>query len=913
MNIRIKTFALLAVLFSINPLAWLHAEEIPVDTVIKIVSDFESRIVVEEFHCEVWHEPFTRNGDVWAPVAETRSLATIPDPAETGNIKVTSDVRFAPLENKYHVCMGYLAKARMEADGPLKYTFNKSGFSNDGTEFRTQVRGFVVQTRKEAEEALGADSPGGWWKATGIVSVAGDEIVHVQKKGFFPVHGRQSGLAWVTPMVTPFHEPPQKLSELLRIKKDSNDFIAARTHNSDVIEIFYSVVDSNPTSYSLRIFYDTARGRVVRYEWGGCLECKEYLWDDWYPTTIAFLNYPDNESPIPSEVSLVDYPWKPKEGPPKVANGTRWIYSDAKLNPAVGDDAFQVEFAAGTEVTDYANSMIYVVGSGIPNEKEAVERFISAHELGDSQSDEATVQSIGPFRWAIMLVNVIVFGLLILWFLKFSKKSKISVLLTFALVNVAAAAPPQPEEKRQCGQLACMSILGLYGHKVSVPLVEESLKPTKGGISLAQISTFLSTYGLQPDARENVRLHQLNNAINGGVTAIVPVKTPDGFMHYLIAAKRPGDKKPMIFDPLRFVQPLETVLTESDMKETGGIVLFIRRREKAQTPKTSLEFNPANIDIGMFVIDGPDRDKPLQLLAKLTNNSKYPQAVVSVETSCGCTSSKWDAGIVPAKSSVNIPVNISKLGWGEGFNKRSLQVTTALGEKCIVNVSGTGVMKSIKAQKIRASKTRLSFRVNAETMVKDDSDAALPTQSIVVFGDQKSLNRLKVKTSEKWIRVSVVPIGGDTSSQIRRLVNVSVVPDDETRIRLRMPNVTMTAKVMMYTNAEDSPVVTQVALRRDALFSITPSRAQSSPSEETIFRISPVTPLPKQTFDLKEISIIPLGEFVIHKNETKAGECSFSIQSKANNNPGTYVVTVIVDSGTFQDKLIGILTVKETP
>jgi len=891
------------------------SSELSVDTAIAAISAFEQRVEAIRFHCEVWRGTFIETETGWEMMSGVVAADELP--TSIGVIHATSDVLLSPEFGKYRINGNVVTKTIGKGKTPelrVQFASHRDDFSNDGTQFRKQTKGTFTRVRPKPTDPIESWKAAEEFKAAGIVSTVADEPIHQENKGFMRMYGHQFGIGHVTPFVSTILEPPQKLSNLLQVRKDGGDYVAARVTADGLWELFYSIKVTFSPPYAFRVFYDPERGRIARCEWGGCKVCKEYGMDDWWVNRLTHYQYADDRAVIPRIVSVIDLTGKPVEVDGKlIKEGMQWVYTDCQLNPPTTDVDYRLTFDEGVEVIDYIDEKIYLVGAGMESDQKSVDRFLLYHGLIDPTVASGPPLSSVSRQWILIAGNVLLIGFVVA--VVFFKKYKYKLwLLPIVLSpgNAYAQTPPTDEIRspihvRQCGHSVTMAVMQMRHVACNLKVIEAELKPSDKGVSLAQIKRFLSAYGLESEARKGLHVADLETACGQGLIAIVPVIVQSGRGHYLLVMQ--GSQGAIVVDVLQYVLPLSEGLTDQQLSEAGGFALFVLPKTtspKKRNAAAVVRFKPEELDLKQIALDGEERYSPVECAVTLHNSSDQPVVVERIVGSCGCMLPQWSSGIVDAHSKVTIPIEISRAGWGQGLSKRVMVATMADGSSTELRIIGEGVAEATIKHGVKVSRETIAIGVG-DALFARGSEVELPAESLFVTGDVEDLANLRVESTKAWIKANVSEIEPGR----HRSTRISVCVNDDIREQLRQSR-SVGGEVHFSTTTSGAPLVCRVLLTRGSLFAFEPKSAElETKSERLEMRICPVNKRGPVDFRIRTLSTIPAGGLDVSEARSQdEGRVAVVVSRIDATKVRGYVIRAIVESEFGEDELYGTVIVR---
>lgn len=563
-----------------------HAENIDPDDAILQISSHEGKIRSISFRC-----------DVKSGVFESRESPTSMSVEDAE--KSSSVVRWDFERNRYFARIHAIQRAILggnSPDGVQAYYSSVAEFCNDGESFRNWRRGKVVVGEQPTvpDESTALDQSG----RLGFVAAAAEEVTRLQGLGFVGIHGMQVGLCWIPTYTRSSLDPPQRLSEFLRRKLDGGDNIVVTSDESGQWLIHLKSYKSSRVPYDWELLYDPVLGRAVRVEWDtGSLDDATH----WSPSTRIAYSYDSDTDLCPQNVVMVEMRGDPR--------GYSWAYREVTINPEVHDSDFRIDFPDGIEVTDHIAKSTYITGVSAADDESAVSRFMDREGLRPA----TPIQPQKGFGCWFFLANVagiaIVIGILT-W--RHFRRSVIGVAVFVSLASNGMSqnlpshnahesdqVTSTPVYVRQCGLLSTLFILKYFQIEYTNEVLRSALIPTKEGIGLPDIVTVLNAYGLDTRLRQRVSVRDVNQMLDRGMLALIPIVLKNGRGHYLVAVKHPRTGENVIVD----------VLTNIEMT-AGTNVGRVDLEDSGRTPCSTLELtNIKSIPDGLRFVQSTEEGR----------------------------------------------------------------------------------------------------------------------------------------------------------------------------------------------------------------------------------------------------------------------------------------------------------------
>ena len=305
----------------------------------------------------------------------------------------------------------------------------------------------------------------------------------------------------------------------------------------------------------------------------------------------------------------------------------------------------------------------------------------------------------------------------------------------------------------QCGLDVTLFALKYFKVDYSLPRVSLGLPLSTDGISLADIQQMLQAYGLEAEARQGATIKQIAARLDGEYIAIIPLGLGNGKNHYYLGMM---DDKGVIqlVNIGRGVSPL--VRTDSQdyndriekrFVEAGSVVLFVRKSiKKSDATSSVIKLFPEQIELGEFMIGGPEAAKDFSVSFELFNTSDRPVLVNSIQASCGCTKPEWDGGIIKPGAKQSVGFTVIPGAWGRGEQKKLPLVTTfADGSILSVTLHGTG-QTPVERQRIELSQYSAIIEITDETPQPEFEVRLARLTSYV-----RPLNEITVNSDVSWL------------------------------------------------------------------------------------------------------------------------------------------------------------------
>lgn len=304
----------------------------------------------------------------------------------------------------------------------------------------------------------------------------------------------------------------------------------------------------------------------------------------------------------------------------------------------------------------------------------------------------------------------------------------------------------------QCGLDVTLFVLKYFKIDYSLPRVSLGLPLSTDGIALADIQKMLHAYGLIAEARKGATIKQIASRLDGERIAILPLGMGNGKNHYYLAL---ADDQGVIqlvnvskgVSPLvRTDSPSINEGIEKRFRDAGSVVLFVGKPKKQVEPVSQIvKLIPEQIELGEFMIGGPDASQSLSASFDIINTSDAPILVSSVQASCGCTQPEWEGGILEAGTRRTVVFAIIPGGWGRGEQKKMARVTFADNSTLDVTIHGTG-QTPVERQRIELSQYSAIIEITEETP-RPQTDVRLARLTSYI----RPLNEITIKSDVPWL------------------------------------------------------------------------------------------------------------------------------------------------------------------
>lgn len=321
----------------------------------------------------------------------------------------------------------------------------------------------------------------------------------------------------------------------------------------------------------------------------------------------------------------------------------------------------------------------------------------------------------------------------------------------------------------QCGLDVTLFVLKYFKIDYSLTHVSLGLPLTSDGISLVDIQQMFQVYGLEAEARKGATIRQIAARLDGKHVAIIPLSMGDGRNHYYIGAKDDNGTVRLVNVSrsasllVRPDSPEHNNRVEQRFIKAGGIVLFVRKPTKERGATSQLvKLFPERIELGEFMIGGPEVAKDFSIPFEIVNTSDHPILVSSVQASCGCTVPGWDGGILKPGVKQAVDFTVIPDAWGRGEQQKMARVTFADGSNLDVTIHGTG-QTPVERQRIELSQYSAIIEITDNTP-RPEFDVRLARLISYI----RPINEITVKSDVPWLTTELFEIEKSERSESER-------------------------------------------------------------------------------------------------------------------------------------------------
>jgi hypothetical protein len=734
------------------------------------------------------------------------------DPKTRGKTKVL----FEPPSGRYRVDIEYVAPW---ADGDDDYAAGYDSYSFDGESQRHFAKS------QGGEKLPGAD-------------VRGDGVI-----------GRENPLLFVDQDFGRIgYFPPNhfglRFSSFLQQRIDSKAEFSAEARADGI----WVITTTPPPHFALeqdddfRIGYDPIRGLVVwaeafgkarlRNQWAGKLwrrhsiKWREIEKDTWVPESYEWTNLVGRRA-------------------------TRIEYVDLKINQAINEKEFTIQFPVGTRVVDEIEKKMYTVSAGVIDEQQAIRDFMEHERLRERAAPKSFWQK---WKWHALSIGVLaamLFLCLIAWRRRAARTAAVATILavSFAAPGAHSAEPDQDGSWRvshakgdsfaisQCGLNVALFTLEHFGTKYDLKSVSLNLPPSEKGICLSDIRNVLEAYGLEVIARDNVSISEIRRALQPGVLALFPTQMNKNLNHYFVALAQP-ERGRILVDPPNTVRAFDDSISETQWRTLGGAVLFVRCPKVPRQPQAAqISVTPSSFDLGKF--DPDDHNAFYTALPQtiVLENKSDAAVLVAVRSPCGCMKPSWAGGIIAAGAKRAATIKVLPASWGAD-HKRLITLAFADGSSLSIPITAQ-VLPSKAAPTLSVDPAQI--RVSADNVGPKNTRIE---RSVFVTPGPSSKEKLHAVCSKPWLSALLTPTD-DSTARLQISIDLGAV---------QTASFPLAGSVEIADDDGHSAVV-QVLVTRTPGFAVAPAilECRRSSTESQQFVLSPA----------KSGSIIPEGFAVL--------------------------------------------------
>lgn len=700
-------------------------------------------------------------------------------------------------------------------------------------------------------------------------------IRHGNRVRFLDKEGSASGISYFPP-----NHFNRRFSEFLeeRLAEKSPVNISSQADGTWLISTapFQPALRGND---DFQIRYDPRRGLVLgadwigktslRTKWAGKVWKKHFVdWRDlgqgiWVPASFTQSN-------------LID------------AMGSRWEYTNLKINQPIDEAVFRITFPVGTRLTDEIEKKEYTVSKGVIDEQEAIRSFMR----GEKIREEFNKKKEKPWwqnTWLFGSLGGICFLVILVFFWRRIRLGSAGVATLLILVaGQSQTLAIEPDEQgswriqhpggdsftiSQCGLNVTLTALEYFQVDYQLKWVSLGLPPTEEGIRFLDIKTMLEAYGLDVVARDKVTLSEMKRVLRPGTLAIFPIKV-DGTKnnHYLIAMMH-QKQGAVLLDPPHKVTLLANGITEEQFSSLGGLVLFVRLPKETPPSQSSLiSITPAFQDLGTFHAGTVESSNPVKRTLVLENKSETPILIHNIRTACGCLQVLWKGGIILPKEKQPVPFFINPGGWG--FGKRERTITFVFSDKSEgeAKVSAT-IAQPENIHKLSVHPDTIPLEIPYKLSIN-----TYKITSNIILGSNR-LKDVNIETTVPWISYQVKEV---TSQEALLTVSVNTS-------KILNSIFPVTGEIKLTTQKPDFPVRLKIFLSRPVLCQIEPPLIQCKRGSETDVSFHHLDNSP---IDWSKPGILfdkPRGVFLENSKDTNKAR-TISIRCSSDIQPGYYTL-----------------------
>jgi hypothetical protein len=419
------------------------------------------------------------------------------------------------------------------------------------------------------------------------------------------------------------------------------------------------------------------------------------------------------------------------------------------------------------------------------------------------------------------------------------------------------------------------------------------------------IKQILQCHGLKIEARQNITLNNIIKKIDTEKIAILPMRMGNGLNHYFVITLN-SKREVILVNVLRGVSLLNETQLEKNTRnynklftDAGGVVLFVKKnKDRAVSISKAVKLNPDTIELGEFMIGGPESSSFINASFDLINTSDLPIMVSSIQTTCGCTKMDWDGGILKAGEKKEVKFSVIPGAWGRGEKKKIARVSFVDGSTIDVTIHGTGQTPA-ERQRIELSQYSAIIEINDETNT-EFFDVRLARLSSYV----RPIQEIKMTSDVSWLKPELIDQEKKENHETAELhARLSV---QEIRSLLDSSDNKLQRTLHISGNKEMEPVEMKVEVFQRDFYRLSQYLVTVSKniSEYTMIQVYPE----KENDNIKILDLKTETDFIIAKSEEVDGIQSISIKldSEKTIKTGYYTVTAKIKNSKGSQNLARI-------
>jgi hypothetical protein len=456
-------------------------------------------------------------------------------------------------------------------------------------------------------------------------------------------------------------------------------------------------------------------------------------------------------------------------------------FTDFKYGENFDDSIYQIPYPPLTRVIDKINKKFYVVGGGAVSDRDQAREFINREGLVVSE-DEWQHESSGK-KWKIGLgvLSLFTFSIFVILALRWRAKRRRLLLtgLILLLLTTTANANASEFDKlttaehnrrvqiSQCGYNAVVFALEYCGVQDYNPQTLCNIfDVSDNGIAFHQLRDAIQSYGLTADIRQDVSFDELIPILGAKRLAILPIRQPNNTNHYVIVIKHP--KRGLVFiDPPQVALNLDEHpelrrrMIES-WKLLKSAALIVRADEKSLATRGNPipAISTSSLSVGDIKFENSPTYK--HLACEISNTGSSAMAISAIHVPCGCISTDWTTGLIPAGGAkkLNISVDISK--WSSPDSHvavKSLKIDIIRHESLRLNITA-GNLQSSKSRTVIDSNihriklsSKISNRINVTSTLSNNDTT--PKANYVVDSHSTWIQVLAAPPKNNSVMVSM--------------------------------------------------------------------------------------------------------------------------------------------------------------
>lgn len=403
--------------------------------------------------------------------------------------------------------------------------------------------------------------------------------------------------------------------------------------------------------------------------------------ENWSPSITIEFYYEEKVDllSVPSVVNYVDW----ANGQLRRVEFDGWTKADA--------DDTKFEIPKGAIVNDHVNQFTYTHIGGIDDEARAARLYAMQYQL--ELPDTPRGLRNHQWFWIISVLGLALIGL-VAGILKWKANRMAGMVLVAAIFgnsldNCGAQSHSEVrgeslspnlvrwQDNRgwaigkseigqyhlsQCGSKVTMLALEISKREYDVSVVSQMLKPSRKGISMADIKKVLQAHGFSVKARSKLSIEQVVKLTSDYDFLLIHIPQYQQWdylePHYVIVFKNSIGQVSFL-DPPRPPVNLGEV-SDDDLKGLSGLTALLCEKTDATSASWRIAESVLHISEDSFV------DDVFKGKVKLLNRGDTPVAIIAAKPSCGCVQIDFNPCVLESGKEKLVSVEIEKNQWGSG-------------------------------------------------------------------------------------------------------------------------------------------------------------------------------------------------------------------------------------------------------